>query len=71
MTGRKNALAVREAIEAEHHEIQIKSPLTSRSGKWELTLDGATTATYDDFWMMVDFLAARFDDIVPDADPTA
>jgi hypothetical protein len=38
----------------------IKSPLTSRSGRWELSSQGGTTI-YDDFWLMVDFLADRYD----------
>lgn len=64
MTGRRNALAVRESIEADHPEIAIKSPLTSLSGRWELSTDGGT-ATYDDFWMMVDHLAAMFGESAP------
>jgi hypothetical protein len=60
MTGRRNALAVREAIEAAHPEITIRSPLTSRSGQWELISDDGTT-TYDDFWIMADYLAEHYD----------
>jgi hypothetical protein len=41
-------------------EIKIRSPLTSRSGMWELIGDDGT-ATYDDFWMMVDYLAVHYD----------
>jgi hypothetical protein len=70
MTGQKNALAVREAIEAGHPEITIKSPLTSLSGNWELAIDGDNTS-FDDFWMLVDHLAARYDnDNEPDDDET-
>jgi hypothetical protein len=60
MSDQQNALAVREAIEAAHPEIMIKSPLTSRSGRWELISDDGTTL-YDDFWMMVDYLAEHYD----------
>lgn len=60
MSDRQNALAVREAIGAAHPEIMIKSPLTSRSGRWELMIDNGTTI-YDNFWMMVDYLAERYD----------
>jgi hypothetical protein len=58
----RNALAVREAIEAVHPEISITTPLTSRSGKWELVIDDST-AQWDDFWLMIDHLADRFGDI--------
>jgi hypothetical protein len=59
MSDRQNALAAREAIEAAHPEIMIKSPLTSRSGMWELISDNGTTM-YDDFWMMADYLAGHY-----------
>lgn len=64
MIAQKNALAVREALEAGHPEIAIKSPLTSLSGRWELSTDGGTT-TYSNFWLMVDFLAGRYDNDEP------
>jgi hypothetical protein len=38
----------------------IRSPLTSLSGRWELIGDDGT-ATYDDFWMMADYLAEHYD----------
>lgn len=60
MISRQNALAVREAIEAGHAEIMIRSPLTSRSRQWELISDGGTTY-YDDFWLMADYLAEHYD----------
>jgi hypothetical protein len=62
MTGRKNALEVRETIEADHPEIGITSPLTSMSGMWELRVHDTTTL-FNDFWMMVDHLAATFGEI--------
>jgi hypothetical protein len=46
--------------EATRAEIEITTPQTSRSGKWELSTDGCSSGTYDDFWMMVDFLANKF-----------
>jgi hypothetical protein len=66
MTDRKaNALAAREAIEAAHPEITIVTPLTSRSGLWELSIDDDSTTEYSDFWMMIDHLAELFGDIGP------
>jgi hypothetical protein len=53
-------LATREVIETNPAEIVINSPMTSRSGLWELTTSGGTTL-YDDFWFMADFIAARYD----------
>jgi hypothetical protein len=60
-SGRRSALQVRLAIEAAHPEIQITAPLASRSGKWELSTEGSTTA-YEDFWTMIDELADRYGD---------
>jgi hypothetical protein len=53
------ALTVRLAIEAAHPEIQITTPLTSKSGQWELTAKG-TTATFSDFWAMTGHLAELY-----------
>lgn len=58
-------MTLREATCA---EIEITTPLTSRSGKWELSTDGRSSGTYDDFWMMVDFLANKFGEIESAAD---
>jgi hypothetical protein len=66
MTGHKNALAVREAVGAGHPEISIASPMTSASGCWELSV-GDSSTLFDDFWMMVDHLAAMFADAEPGA----
>jgi hypothetical protein len=55
----RTALQVRIAYESAHPEIAITSPLTSRSGQWELTTaDG--TATFSAVQSMLDFLATRF-----------
>jgi hypothetical protein len=51
-----------------HPEIMITTPLTSRSGVWELSTDGRSSATYEDFWMMADYLAAKFADPGPEED---
>ncbi len=59
MTSRQNALAVRKAIEAARPEIAITTPLASLSGLWELCV-GGETSQYDDFWLMVDHLAAKY-----------
>lgn len=64
MTDHRNALAAREAIEAQHPEITITTPLTSRSRQWELYAQGEVVQ-FDDFWFLVDHLAARFGDIEP------
>ena len=63
MTDGKSAgrLAAREVIETNPAEIVINPPLTSRSGLWELTTSGGGTTLYDDFWLMADFIAARYD----------
>jgi hypothetical protein len=66
MTEQRNALKVRQAIEAAHPEVTITTPLTSRSGNWELSVGGESTQ-YSNFWMMVDHLAAKFGDIEPTA----
>jgi hypothetical protein len=60
--GKPSALAVRLAAEAAHPEIQITTPLTSRSGRWELTTDGDGCSAYSGFWEMVDALAERYGD---------
>jgi hypothetical protein len=49
-------------------EITITTPLSSGSGRWELFVDGRSSGTYDDFWLMADHLAARFD-VDPDKAP--
>jgi hypothetical protein len=55
----RTALQTRIAYECAHPEIAITSPLTSRSGQWEVTTaDG--TATFGAVQAMLDFLAARF-----------
>jgi hypothetical protein len=51
-----------------HPEIMITTPQTSRSGMWELSTDGRSTAIYDDFWLMADYLAAKFADPSPEED---
>jgi hypothetical protein len=62
-------MTIREATRA---EIEITTPLTSRSGKWEISTGERDSTVYDDFWMMVDFLAAKFGEIESGAaaDPT-
>ena len=56
---RETALQARVAYESAHPEIAITSPLTSRSGRWELSSpDG--TATFGEVQSMLDFLAAVF-----------
>lgn len=69
-TGPRNALQARKATGTGHPEIAISSPLTSPSGRWELDIEGGTTQ-YGNFWMMVDYLADRYDnDDDPDDDET-
>jgi hypothetical protein len=55
----RTALQARIAYEAAHPEIAITSPLTSRSGHWELTTTDGTD-TFSAVQAMLDFLAARF-----------
>jgi hypothetical protein len=58
-------MTIREATDA---EIQITTPLTSRSGCWEVST-ASGTAFYDDFDLVVSFLA-KFEEIESsDADP--
>jgi hypothetical protein len=59
----KNALAVRLRLEKQHPEIAISSPLTSLSGMWELAVEGGDTTAYSGFWLMVDYLSERFQDV--------
>ena len=58
-----NALALRLKVEAAHPDIRIITPLTSSSGRWELEIGEADTASYSDFWTMIDHLAGKFADI--------
>jgi hypothetical protein len=58
-----NALAVRMKVEAARPDIRIITPLTSRSGRWELEIGEADTPSYSDFWTMIDHLAGKFADI--------
>lgn len=51
-------------------EITITTPLTSRSGKWELSTGERDSTVYDNFWTMVDFLANRYDVEIDEAPPT-
>ena len=51
-------MTLREATSA---EIEIATPLTSRSGHWEVST-ASGTAFYDDFELVVSFLA-RFGEI--------
>jgi hypothetical protein len=68
-----NALAVRLKVEAEHPDIRIITPLASKSGRWELEIGEGDTASYSDFWTMIDHLAGKFADmggLADDARPT-
>jgi hypothetical protein len=49
-------------------EITIRPPQTSRSGHWELSTGERDSTIYDDFWMMADYLAARYADDEADDD---
>jgi hypothetical protein len=60
---KRNALEVRQKLEAAHPEITIKSPLSSKSGKWELEVGDADTTFFDSFWPMVDSLAGQYQDV--------
>jgi hypothetical protein len=59
----RNALETRLKIEGAHPEIWIRSPLATRSRKWELVIGRGDTTFYDDFWSMAHALADRFDDL--------
>lgn len=61
----RNALKTRLAIEREHPEIWIRTPLTSPSRKWELTIDDNGTSFYDDFWSLAQVIADRYPDVKP------
>jgi hypothetical protein len=63
-----SALAVRLKVEAAHPDIRIITPLTSRTGRWELEIGEADTTSYSDFWIMIDHLAGKFADIEALAD---
>jgi len=52
------ALQTRVDYEAAHPEVEITTPLTSRSGLWELSTEGSIT-TFSGVWAMLDFLAAQ------------
>lgn len=54
-----SALQRRVAYEDAHPEIAITSPLTSRSGLWELSADGETSA-FSGVWAMLDFLGTHY-----------
>ena len=58
-------MTIREAARA---EIQITTPQTSGSGMWELSTDRVSRAAFDNFWVMVDYLADRYDGGDPDDD---
>lgn len=56
---RRTALQARIEYESAHPEIGIMSPLTSRSGEWEVsTAEG--THGFSEVWAMLDFLASLF-----------
>jgi hypothetical protein len=59
---KRNALEIRQKLEAAHPDIKIKSPLSSASHHWELVIAGET-AVFDDFWAMAHSLADRYPDV--------
>ena len=60
-------MTIREAARA---EIEIRTPETSRSGKWELSTGERDSTVYDNFWTMVDFLANKYDVEIDEVPPT-